>query len=397
MNNLNTSVHDSPTLLEGDFESTMKFKAIPFWEGTQTAPGVRRFLPFELNSKLNHPLRQVTSEEMIDSVVSAYQASDYTFITPPPGASQWADSLGEAYFGVVKKVIGTGTAKTVLEIGGGSTWIARRLLMDYHPVSYVLVDPSVRDTAEGVDVVHDYFPTPQLLGRQFDLVLGFNVLEHVPDPLSFLCSIRKQLTSDGKAALVFPDCERQLLQGDLNVFVHEHINYFTEASSRKLVSEAGFNVIDFLRENDAFTLILGIDRAAEAEHALNELELIRSSSYAFQNLLINVTENLKGYLNKGGAVGFHGATPGLNTFFFITGLGNHPNVFLYDADLSKEGRYLPACKKCIMSPEDQSYSKNSVLVVSAITFFEQIRRFAIEKARFSESQIIPLIGMNLWC
>ena len=89
---------------------------------------------------------------------------------------------------------------------------------------------------------------------------------------------------------------------------------------------------------------------------------------------------------------FHGATHGLNSFFSMTGLGSHPNIRLYDGDASKEGHYLPACLTPIMSPMDKSYGENSLLVISAMSFYEQIKKLAVEKAGYNRSQFLPLAG-----
>lgn len=386
----------SPIVSMNEGIPTVTFDSMPFWTGVQKTSGVRQTFPFVLTAAIDSPIRQITSEQIITDVVNAYQSDEYTFITPPPGASEWANSLGESYIGAVKNVIGNESPKNILEIGGGSTWIAHRLREHYRPESYVIVDPSVRDSAEGVEVVLDYFPNPQLVDRYFDLVLGFNVLEHVPDPLSFLCSIRRQLAANGKVILIYPDCERQLLRGDLNVLVHEHLSYFTEASSRWLASAAGFNILALSRENDTFTVVLEAGSGhSDTSQKLNEFQLILASAEAFQNLLTNTAEEIRQHLSNDQHVAFHGATAGLNTFLFITELGNHPNIRLYDGDASKEGLYLPACSTRIMSPMDKSYVRNSLLVVSAMSFFEQIERFAVEKAGLNGSQVIPLIGARL--
>lgn len=386
----------SPVVSMKEGTPIVTFDSIPFWTGTQKISGVRQTLPFALTAPIDSPIRQITSEQIVTDVVNAYQSDEYSFITPPPGASEWANSLGESYVGAVKSLIGKGSPKNILEIGGGSTWIARRLREHYRPESYVLVDPSVRDAAEGVEVVLDYFPNPQLVDHKFDLVLGFNVLEHVPDPLSFLCSIRRQLAAGGKVILVYPDCERQLLRGDLNVLVHEHLSYFTEASTRWLATAAGFNVLALSRENDTCTVLLEVGSGhSDTNQDLNESPLVLASAAAFDNLLTKTTEKIRQYLYSNQHVAFHGATAGLNTFLFITGLGNCPNIRLYDGDASKEGLYLPACSAPIMSPADMSYADNSLFVISAMSFFEQIKRFAVEKAGLDASQIIPLIGVPL--
>ena len=372
---------------------TVTFDSMPFWEGVEESSGVRRTLPFVLTAAIDSPIRQITSERIITEVVNAYQLDEYKYITPPPGASAWANSLGERSVRAVESAIGKGCPNNILEIGGGSTWVAGRLRERYNAKSYSLVDPSVRDSAEGIEVIRDYFPNSQLAGRLFDLILGFSVLEHVPDPLHFLCNIRKQLTGGGKVVLIYPDCEDQLRRGDMNALLHEHLSYFTEASSRWIASVAGFNVISLDSKNDLFTLVLE-SRPGDsvACPTLDESGVLLHSATMFQNLLTNTANKIRQGLEGGQHVAFHGATQGLNAFLCMTGFGDHPNIHLYDGDTSKEGRYLPACTGPIMSPMDKSYAKNSLLVISAMSFHEQIKQFAVEKAGFEHSRLLPLTG-----
>jgi SAM-dependent methyltransferase len=382
-----------PDVSMDDSVPTITFSSMPFWEGVQKTAGVRRTLPFALTATNDSPIRQVNSAQVIADVVNAYQSDGYTFITPPPGASAWANSLGERSANAVENVIGDGRPNNILEIGGGTTWVASRLRARYNPKSYLLIDPSAKDCADGVEIVRDYFPSPQLPGRYFDLILGFSVLEHVPDPLDFLRSIRHQLAEGGKVILIYPDCENQLLRGDLNALLHEHLSYFTEKSSRWIASAAGFNVISLHSENDLFTLTLEARATVPALVApLNECGLLLESAVTFQALLTKTAGKIRQCIEEGRHVAFHGATQGLNTFFSMTGLGNYSNIHLYDGDSSKAGLYLPACSNPIMSPAETSYTENSLLVISAMSFYEQIRHHAIKKGGFDSSQLVPLVG-----
>lgn len=384
-----------PSVSDHESAPIVTFESIPFWEGLQSSPGVSRTSQFSVIAEINQPIRQFHTKQAINNVVEAYQSDEYQFITPPPGASAWANSLGERSIRAVNQLVGDTYPKNILEIGGGSTWIAQRLQESYHSDSYVLVDPSVRDSAKEVEVIRDYFPNQKLVDRHFDLILGFSVLEHVPDPLHFLCSIRKQLTTNGKVVLIYPDCESQLRQGDLNSLLHEHLSYFTEASSRWLASASGFKVISLSSKNDTFTLALELCAGESVtNNSLDESELLLQSAEMFQNLQVVTGRKIRSYLEDGKKVAFHGATNGLNTFFFLTGLGEEPNIRLYDGDESKEGLYLPASSIPIISPRDPSYSDNSLLIVSANSFFEQIKQFATEKAGFDSTQLLPLLGAS---
>ena len=82
---------------------------------------------------------------------------------------------------------------------------------------------------------------------KFDAIFSFNCLEHIPDPGTILRDIRAVASSkDARIGLIFPETRRQLAVGDFNVLLHEHLNYFTTASIRRLFTNAGFSIIDIV-------------------------------------------------------------------------------------------------------------------------------------------------------
>jgi len=369
------------------------FEAIPHWCGVQKSPGVDCTLRFALSAESGIQIRQIDSENRILDFIDAYQSGSYSYITNPPGGSDWSNSLGDKCVNLVKASVADGQPKRILEIGGGSTWVARQLLDYYCPNSYSIVDPSLREVAEGVEIIRDYFPSAQIKARTFDLVLAFNVLEHVPDPLAFLQCVRAHLCPGGKVVLAFPDCERQLLIGDPNVLVHEHLSYFTEHSARWLVSVAGFDIMSMTREHDTFYCVLSAASIQSANgREPNEHRLLLESTAAFADLFDRFASTIRASLLHGNKIGFHGATAGLNTFLYVSGLGGNPNVRIYDADHSKHGFYLPASTSQILSPLDRSYSKNDHLIVSAMSFYSQIKDFALNVAGVREACVLPLAG-----
>ena len=99
----------------------------------------------------------------------------------------------------------------------------------------------------GLDVVCDFFS--ERLGMELaagrkhaDLVVGNNVLAHVPDPADFLRGVRHLLKPGGTAVFEFPYL-RDLIDGlEFDTIYHEHVHYFSLQSVRALVEEAGLEV-----------------------------------------------------------------------------------------------------------------------------------------------------------
>ena len=380
-----------PKFLKDEDGCGLSFGSIPFWQGVQTHPGIKKTYPLSLRAESGKPIRQVSDVAVIDAVVHGYESDAYAFITPPPGASAWANSLGDSSIAAVIEAVGMGKPRTILEIGAGSGYVARELIDRYQPQRYVIVDPTIRETIENVEVIREYFPCTQLGKERFDLILAFNCLEHVPDPAAFLRDIRSQLMPDGKVVLIFPECEGQLRNGDLNVLIHEHLSYFTDGSARRIIAESGFTVEAIETRNDTlFAFISKRDSPSRILPNSDSVEFISQSAGAFGTALSDTADSIRRHLDMGLNVGFHGATNGLNIFLHMSGLGDRNGIRLYDGDDSKHGLFLPACTAPIMHPANPSYKENGLLVISAMSYFDPIARFAFQAHGLSRDRLLPL-------
>lgn len=89
------------------------------------------------------------------------------------------------------------------------------------------------------------------LVRPYDVICGWDTLEHVPDPLAVLERIRELIADDGTVALSTPYFSslpsRLLGPRWWTLKPAEHIWHYTPTTLRHLVSRAGLSVTDVIR------------------------------------------------------------------------------------------------------------------------------------------------------
>lgn len=97
----------------------------------------------------------------------------------------------------------------------------------------------------GLDITSAYFDPMTVPDASCDIVMATEVLEHLPDPLTFLREIRRGLAPDGVAVLTTPDVaavrpaiSKPVLQATLTVGLHLILQ--SEASLALLLRQAGF-------------------------------------------------------------------------------------------------------------------------------------------------------------
>ena len=369
----------------------LDFDSLPLWRGIQTKPGVAEAPPFRLCWDDRGFLRQSTEPEVREAVLAAYASDRYQFITPPPGLSAWADRLGDRKVAAACDALGTLDGLSVLEIGAGSRYVADRLLARYDIREYVAIDPAIRDApVDGrLRLIRDYYPSPRLAGRSFDVVLSFSCLEHVGDPVDFLAQVEGSLAADGRAFLTFPDVERQFGVGDLNVLLHEHMSYLDAPSAEGIAALAGLRPVGQGSENDLFAYVL--EKAGPAP-AGPDLSPLRGLLDTFGESLARSGEAVARSLGRGERLAFHGANNGLNIFLHLAGIESWDRVTIFDGDTSKAGNFLPACPNPIAAASDPAYRESARVFVAATSFYDEIKRQLVADGIAPPERIAPLFA-----
>lgn len=79
----------------------------------------------------------------------------------------------------------------------------------------------------------------------FDVITLSDLLEHVPDPRSFLHEVRRLLRPDGILMIVTPDVtslSARIMGARWSHYKQEHLHYFSPGTIIRLLSESGFSV-----------------------------------------------------------------------------------------------------------------------------------------------------------
>lgn len=153
--------------------------------------------------------------------------------------------------------------KRLLDVGC-ATGITLRIALD-RGSSVEGVEPSeyaaqiARDNY-GFQVHKGYLETLQLPENSYDIVTLLDVIEHVPDPVSFIKEVWRILTPNGLVAITTPNFRLgKVLGKDWIGFNQslEHLLYFESGSCSRLFLQSGFKpIITTTRANvDALTIL----------------------------------------------------------------------------------------------------------------------------------------------
>ncbi len=143
-------------------------------------------------------------------------------------------------------------SKSLLEVGAGFGTFCVELSKRKIFKDVVAVEPTP-DLAEmcrsrGVTVIeepieHIRFPE----GKEFGVIVNFEVIEHILSPYDFLTSCNRLLSPGGLLLLTCPNgkgFDVETLGTKSDTVDHEHLNYFNPTSIRVLFERCGFDVLE---------------------------------------------------------------------------------------------------------------------------------------------------------
>jgi SAM-dependent methyltransferase len=253
----------------------------------------------------------------------------------------------------------------VVEIASNDGYLLQHFKEKNIPCLGIEPAKSVADVArkKGINLLAEFFGVrlaQQLAqeGKMADLVIGNNVLAHVPDINDFVKGIKILLQTDGVATLEFPHLMRLVEENQFDTIYHEHYSYFSFYSVNRIFSEHGLVLFDVeeipthggslriyaAHKEDRFKTIsakVGSLLKKEVAAGIQKLDYYQD----FQNKANRVKYQLLSFLSRCKAqektVAAYGAAAKGNTLLNYCGVKKDMVSFVVDASPHKQGKFLP--------------------------------------------------------
>jgi SAM-dependent methyltransferase len=194
--------------------------------------------------------------------------------------------------------------------------------------------------------------------RHADLLLGNNVLAHVPDLNDFVGGMKVLLADDGVITMEFPHLLRLIEDNQYDTIYHEHFSYFSFLTVRRVFAAHGLRLFDVeeLPTHGGSLRIYGChhedasksdtDRARELlsrEEAagLGSLKTYREYARGVERDKREALDFLIDLKRQGKSIAGYGAPAKGNTFLNYCGVRTDFLDYTVDANPHKQGHLLP--------------------------------------------------------
>jgi len=228
-------------------------------------------------------------------------------------------------------------------------------------------------------------------GKGADLLIGNNVLAHVPDLNDFVAGLARLLKPTGTLSLEFPHLLRLIEQVQFDTIYHEHFSYFSLGAAERVLGAHGLELSDVEElPTHGGSLRLSARHCGQAMASTRVAELRNREALAgladlagyrgFAERVAAVKHDLLRFLIEARIAGKHvvgyGAAAKGNTLLNSCGVRGDLLDYVVDVSPHKQGRYLPGSRLPIVAPARLKETKPDYVLILPWNLSEEIRRDA---------------------
>ncbi|CAM2934903.1 class I SAM-dependent methyltransferase [Paenibacillus sediminis] len=368
------------------------------------SPMANSYVKTERQMEYMYPLRTFVCEHCFLVQTEDYETPDHIF-TEYAYFSSFSDSWLQhcrTYVNAMMERFGLSTESQVIEIASNDGYLLQYFVEKNVPVLGVEPAANVAQTAidKGVPTVVDFFGTrlaESLVqqGKRADLLLGNNVLAHVPQLNDFVAGMKMILKPDGIITMEFPHLMKLMENNQFDTIYHEHFSYLSLTTVCKLFEKHEmviFDVEQLATHGGSLRIyVTHADRRdVQLSHRVSEL-LDQESQYGltelstyerFHHQVVKLKRQLLSFLieqkNKGKKIVGYGAPAKGNTLINYCGIDRDYIDYTVDRNTYKQGHYLPGSRIPIYDPEHLKQTKPDFLFILPWNIKEEI----IEQTQF---------------
>ncbi|MGH7380668.1 MAG: methyltransferase domain-containing protein [Candidatus Methylomirabilales bacterium] len=298
--------------------------------------------------------------------------SDYSYF------SSYSDTWLEharTYTDMMVKRCGLDEQSQVVEIASNDGYLLQYFVARGVPVLGIEPAENVAEAAlkKGIPTIVKFFgkeTARELAGQgiKADLLVGNNVLAHVPDLNDFVMGMKMLLNPQGVITMEFPHLMRLIAENQFDTIYHEHFSYFSLITVKKVFTKQGLTLFDVEelpthggslriyachmqdRSNplsERVTDLLGEEEAAgysRVECYLSFANKVKETKRRLLAFLIGAKEG-------GKSIVAYGAAAKGNTLLNYCGIRSDFIDYTVDRSPHKQGHFLPGTRIPIYHPK----------------------------------------------
>lgn len=338
-----------------------------------------------------YPLKVYTCHHCFLVQIDEYKKSEAIFNSEYAYFSSYSSSWlqhAKKYTDAMVGRFGFDSNSQIVEIASNDGYLLQYFKEKNIPVLGIEPTANTAEVAmkKGIKTITEFFGT-ELAFRlvrdwevKADLVLGNNVLAHVPDIIDFVAGMKIILKPGGVITMEFPHLMQLIDNNQFDTIYHEHFSYLSFYTVKKIFESQGlelFDVEEIPTHGGSLRIYAkhGEDNSKQVSEnvsALLQKEMTKgmSSPGYYQNFPVRALSCKLGLLNfliakkkEGKKIAAYGAAAKGNTLLNYCGIKNDLIEYVVDANPHKQNKFLPASHIPIVNEEHLRINRPDYIII----------------------------------
>lgn len=368
-----------------------------------------------------YPLKTFTCPKCFLVQVDEYKKSDAIFNSDYVYFSSYSTSWLKHAKAYTEKMIdrfGYNEASKVVEIASNDGYLLQYFLEK--KVSVLGIEPTA-NTAEvakgkGIETVVDFFGVRlakelTAKGIRANLLLGNNVLAHVPDIVDFVGGMKILLAPDGVITMEFPHLMQLVDNNQFDTIYHEHFSYLSFYTVQQIFAAAGLEMFDVEeipthggslriyahhKEDSTKSVTANVQTLLDKEKNKGMQALAYYDN--FQQKALKVKMDLMDFLvtqkRAGKKVAAYGAAAKGNTLLNYCGIKDDLIDYVVDANPHKQNKFLPASHIPVLAPDHLKNHKPDFVLILPWNIKDEITQQLAFIKEWGGQFVVPIPGLQ---
>lgn len=238
-----------------------------------------------------------------------------------------------------------------------------------------------------------------------DIVIGNNVLAHVPLINDFMLSVNKCLKPGGSAVFEFPYLKDLLENTEFDTIYHEHVFYYSLSAIKIIAERAGLSLYDacrqdihggsirvFLQKQGHQAVANNVDRllAEEDDFGITNKSVYNDFAERVKRLKVKLVVLLKNLKESGKIIAAYGAAAKGTTLLNYADIDSTLIDFVVDRSPYKQGKCMPGVHLPVYPPSRLLEAMPDYTLLLAWNFADEIQQQQLEYHERGGRFIIPV-------
>lgn len=363
-----------------------------------------------------YPLHTYVCEKCLLVQLEEFESPDHIF-SDYAYFSSYSDTWlnhAEKYTNLMLERFKLNSSSQVIEIASNDGYLLQFFHAQNIPVLGVEPAVNVANVAEskGIPTLVKFFgvaTAKELVeqNKKADLLLGNNVLAHVPDINDFVSGMKILLKQHGVITMEFPHLLQLITQNQFDTIYHEHFSYLSLTTVEQIFAHHGltlFDVEELLTHGGSLRIyakhednqdVKVSDRLSVLKEKERQAGLDRVETYLqFNSHVMETKRKLLSFLiqvkNSGKTIVGYGAPAKGNTLLNYCGIRKDFLEYTCDRSPHKQGLFLPGTHIPIYAPDKIKQTRPDYVLILPWNLKEEVREQLSFIHQWSGKFIVPI-------